>query len=297
VDPPLYQVLAQSKLLRDLRTAFRDATSLSLSLVPSGSPLLQRCALNEENRFCALIRANSSACSGCLEIQQELQKRLGRKLVPQEICCFAGMVELAVPVLAGGQHVATLLGGQVFRARTSRRMFSRLARRFRAWGMRGDLRRLERAYLQTPVVTPKQLAGATRLLAILAAQLSDFAHRRLLAPAKDEPQPVVRAKAFVREGIGERIILRDAARHVNLSRNYFCRVFKGATGMTFTEYVARVRVEKATELLASHQWRIGEVADRAGFSSISQFNRVFRRYTGNSPTAHRASLASARAPV
>jgi AraC-like DNA-binding protein len=84
--------------------------------------------------------------------------------------------------------------------------------------------------------------------------------------------------------------LDEVSRHVGLSRNHFCRVFKHETGITFTEYLARLRVEKAKELLADVRVRITEAADRAGFNSISQFNRVFRRYAGSSPTEYRRRL-------
>src|SRR5207244_539424 len=66
------------------------------------------------------------ACAACMKIQRELQRRLSRKLAQQEICCFAGMIDLAVPVIVGGQQVATLLGGQVFRQKPGRRQFDRI---------------------------------------------------------------------------------------------------------------------------------------------------------------------------
>ena len=290
MDSPVYEALAQSQLLRDVQSAFRDATGLSLKLVPSGDPGRRLRRGQAENFFCTLMSKNARACAACLEIQRELQRRLDRKLMPQEICCFAGMAELAVPVLASGEHVATLVCGQVFQEKPSPRKFKRLVRQLREWGMQGELNRLEGAYLQTPVISQKQFDGAIRLLAILATQLADFANRKMLTAGRGESETVTNAKRFVNTRLAERVSLRETAHHVHLSRNYFCKVFKKATGMTFTEYVARVRVEKAKDLLGNLHLRITEVADRAGFNSISQFNRVFRRYTRSSPTAYRASL-------
>ena len=67
-------------------------------------------------------------------------------------------------------------------------------------------------------------------------------------------------------------------------------MFKQATGLTFTDYVARVRVEKIKNLLLNPHKRISEAAYEAGFQSLSQFNRVFRRVTGLAPTVWRARL-------
>ena len=118
----------------------------------------------------------------------------------------------------------------------------------------------------------------------------ESANHFLLAAQRHEPPSVTQAKNFVHAHAGERVTLRQTATHVNVSSHYFCKVFKQATGITFTEFVARVRVEKAKGLLSDPRLRITDVADSAGFNSISQFNRVFRRYAGNSPTAYRAAV-------
>ena len=68
---------------------------------------------------------------------------------------------------------------------------------------------------------------------------------------------------------------------------YFCKIFKDNTGMTFTHYLARTRVEAAKELLLNPATRISEAAYESGFQSLSQFNRMFRRVTGQSPTDFR----------
>jgi AraC-like DNA-binding protein len=81
-------------------------------------------------------------------------------------------------------------------------------------------------------------------------------------------------------------------RHVNVSRFYFCKLFKKATGMTLTEYVARVRVEKAKTMLVDPTLRISEVVYAAGFGSIPQFNSVFKRLVGMPPTEYRETLRS-----
>jgi AraC-like DNA-binding protein len=80
------------------------------------------------------------------------------------------------------------------------------------------------------------------------------------------------------------------AQHVHVSPFHFCKLFKKATGMTLTEYVARVRVEKAKALLVDPSLRISEVVFAAGFGSIPRFNSVFKRYVGMPPTEYRATL-------
>ena len=82
----------------------------------------------------------------------------------------------------------------------------------------------------------------------------------------------------------------DAAREANMSAFYFCKVFKRATGLTFTDYVARVRIESVRHLLLNPHTRVSEAAYAAGFQSLSQFNRTFRRIAGEAPSAYRDRL-------
>jgi AraC-like DNA-binding protein len=78
-----------------------------------------------------------------------------------------------------------------------------------------------------------------------------------------------------------------------MSTFYLCKMFKKVTGLNFTEYVARVRVEKSKNLLLNPNARVSEVAFATGFQSLTHFNRTFRRFAGLSPTQYRAALPGA----
>ena len=76
-----------------------------------------------------------------------------------------------------------------------------------------------------------------------------------------------------------------------MSTFYFCKTFKKTTGLNFTHYVSRVRVEKSKSLLLNRNYRISEIAYEVGFQSLTHFNRVFKRIAGESPTHYRQHLA------
>ena len=75
---------------------------------------------------------------------------------------------------------------------------------------------------------------------------------------------------------------------------HFCKVFKKTTGLKFTDYVARLRLEDAKAQLLNPSRRISEVAYDVGFQSLTQFNRMFKRVFGESPTEFRANLSGKR---
>jgi AraC-like DNA-binding protein len=75
---------------------------------------------------------------------------------------------------------------------------------------------------------------------------------------------------------------------------HFYKVFKKTTGLKFTDYVARVRLENAKTELLNPSRRISEIAYDVGFQSLTQFNRMFKRVFGQSPTEFRAHLHARR---
>jgi len=80
------------------------------------------------------------------------------------------------------------------------------------------------------------------------------------------------------------------SRAVNTSTFYFCKLFKKATGLNFTEYLSQLRIEKAKNLLLNPNLRVSEIAYETGFQSLTHFNRVFKRIAGQSPTTYRKRL-------
>jgi AraC-like DNA-binding protein len=113
--------------------------------------------------------------------------------------------------------------------------------------------------------------------------------------AAAEPPSIAKARVLIAERHADEISLSEVAQSVNMSAFYFCKSFKKATGMTFTDYLARVRVEKVKNLLLNPHKRVSEAAYEAGFQSLSQFNRVFRRVAGESPSVYRERLHGAAA--
>src|SRR5215218_7902868 len=93
-----------------------------------------------------------------------------------------------------------------------------------------------------------------------------------------EPVEIWKTRKFIEEHSGEELSLRRVAKAVNIHPNYLSERFKQITGVKFVDYVARTRFQIACGLLDDGDVRISEVAFAAGFQSLSQFNRVFRRF-------------------
>jgi two-component system, response regulator YesN len=96
-----------------------------------------------------------------------------------------------------------------------------------------------------------------------------------------------RAEKFIRENFMGRPTLPEAAAAAGLSPAYFSSVFKEELGESFSEYLNRLRVELAAELLVSSDMSLIEVAGSCGFDDQSWFTKVFKLHTGMSPGRYR----------
>lgn len=82
----------------------------------------------------------------------------------------------------------------------------------------------------------------------------------------------------------EFITFSDAAKFMHFSEAYFSKYFKKQAGMTFSQYLNVVRIEKAVEILNSEsEVKTADVMRRCGFSTIRSFNRTFKEITGYTP--------------
>jgi AraC-like DNA-binding protein len=104
-----------------------------------------------------------------------------------------------------------------------------------------------------------------------------------------EPVEIWRARNFIDEHSRDELSLTKVAKAVNINSNHLSEKFRQVTGINFVDYVARTRFEKACDLLLNANLRISEIAFAVGFQSLSQFNRVFKKLSGKSPSAYRAA--------
>lgn len=102
-----------------------------------------------------------------------------------------------------------------------------------------------------------------------------------------EPVAIWKARKYIEEHSREELSLTKVAKAVNMNANHLSENFKRVTGINFVKYVARTRFLTACDLLRNCGLRISEIAFAAGFQSLSQFNRVFKKLAGKSPAQYR----------
>lgn len=284
----LFERLRGSELFITYQNAFRSATGLPLRIVDGDT---NQWCLDEEavNRspFCEKLNLCKSACQACVSVNRRLMEEA--KINGPTTChCFSGMSTSAVPIWADNQLVGFLKTGQVFHRVPDENTFETVAKTLSRQGLTLDqVEALRGAYMQTRAVEPERYQSMITLLATFAEQLGKHAEKLSIVDANNEPAPVIRAKKFIEENLSEPLPLSLVARHAGVSESHFCRIFKEFTHLTLTDYINRRRIDWAKEELLKPEVRISEIAFQIGYQSLSQFNRSFSRFTGNSPTNFR----------
>jgi AraC-like DNA-binding protein len=142
-----------------------------------------------------------------------------------------------------------------------------------------------------PVFSRSRYEAMVRLLQIFGEHLSFYANQIVVKLDEREPYRVRLARTFISDHRTDDINLVDVARATHVSTFYFCKIFKKATGLTFVEYRNRLRIESAKKMLLNPNLTVSQIAYGVGFQSLTQFNRLFRRVVGKSPTRFRSRLA------
>jgi AraC-like DNA-binding protein len=277
--------LKRSAIFRDYLQAFETTTGLPLALRPSGSFQSPLHESKQVNPFCALMAANNQSCAACLRLQQRMETEAISETKTFE--CFSGMAESAAPIRIGEKILGHLQTGQVLLHPPTRNRFKKILNQLTTWDVAIDRPKLETAYFKTRVVAKKQYESMVRLLSVFAQHLATLSNQVMVQQAAAEAPAITKARTYIAEHQNGELSLAEVARSANMSEFYFCKMFKKATGLTFTDYLARMRTEAVKQMLLNPHTRVSEAAYEAGFQSLSQFNRVFGRIVGESPTAYR----------
>jgi len=287
----LIEPLVGSKIYQEYERAFSEMTGLPMMLRSVESWQLPHHDKKFENPFCGMLAGKSRSCAACLQTQQQLSETATHEA--KTVTCRAGLCDIAVPVRMGDQLIGFLTTGQVFRKKPTEAQFNRTLRLLAEWGVKLDEEELRQAYFDTRVMSSKQHESVVTLLTIFAEHLSMVSNQIVVREQNTESPVITRAKQFITDHQTEELSLEQVAKSVNTSKFYFCKMFKKATGINFTDYLSRVRTERAKNLLLNPNLRVSEIAYEVGFQSLTHFNRVFKRILGRSPTDYRGQLSRA----
>jgi len=98
---------------------------------------------------------------------------------------------------------------------------------------------------------------------------------------------VQKACEYVLNHLEEDITLTSISNYLNISKNYFCSIFKKQTGENFLEYLTKAKMDRAKILLKKHDYKVYEVSDVLGYKETAYFSKLFKKHTGYTPAEYK----------
>lgn len=169
-----------------------------------------------------------------------------------------------------------------------------IARHFQAHSLTvcrigGELQRLVTALNQqiTQFDERTEEAALSSLRLLVCAVILEAARQLTTAKTPPSQDAVAVATSYLQEHFHEPVMMNDLAHRAGCSRARLFALFKQQTGLTPNDYLLRLRVDKARQLLTTTSRSVTEIAFEVGFASSQYFSRVFRKYTGQMPSEYR----------
>jgi two-component system response regulator YesN len=133
-------------------------------------------------------------------------------------------------------------------------------------------------------------SDSEELKKITAQKLQQICLLVAKAPKERGSALILRTREYIETHLDQQLSTDEVAREMAVSPSHFRRIFKDEVGCSFTRYIARLKCEKAKELLRNPNTSIGEVALQMGFKDSNYFSTFFKKQVGASPREFRKNL-------
>lgn len=263
---------------------------------PEGHPTRRLGGPRTVSPFCGkmhrLFPGSLRICQECDRRHLEEARRRGEIF---RYRCFVGLTEYYIPIHLDGEILAFLQCGQILDGPPGPAEWARARRALAARQI--DPAPLESAFFRVRVIPPRDQEDLAALLELFGDYIARL-HQQLSLLEEDWASQIVgRARSYISSHLGEDLPLGDIAQAACTSRRNLTRVFRRETGRTVGQFIRESRVARACQRLAATQETCARIAYSCGFGSVQQFNRVFRRLKGTTPSAWRRERGSRPRPL
>lgn len=263
IDMNLEKALQQLYLVSGFRMSLFDAEGKLLCIYPK-----------EANPFCSLIQQEERGMACCLQYDKKALERARQTGEIWIYRCHCDLYEAVAPLYDFGVLSGYLMMGQVLdTSRTCRRSVLEKAA---GYDIDSDL--LARSVRKIPCRTKEQIEACISIMEMCAGYLSLSNYLR--AERRDLTDNV---RAYLDSHYREHLTLDQLCEEFYCSRASLTSSFRRDFGESVMEYLTRIRMETAVDLLNRTDQRIGEIASLCGYPDQNYFCRLFKRYYGMNP--------------
>lgn len=262
------------KKLNEALDDFYNVTGVGISILREDySPLGSRKA---NNTYCRLMQSSKRGLIKCLESSRHLLEACKETKSPMMSICYAGLVEIAVPIIYNENVIGYAMLGHVKQLGTEVDFSAALAE------FPVDARLAEEIFEALPAYEAHKIKSIMNM----AQMLGKFIILENFVRPK-ENQTVEQIRRFVYEHIDKKLTAQVICRGAHVSRSTLYSTLSTHLGCTVSEFIGNVKIERAKELLQKTDMTIEDISDGLGFSSPAYFGKVFKRLVGMSPLKYR----------
>lgn len=215
--------------------------------------------------FCTHLQKREDLRTICAENDELLLKKCKRTGQFESHICHAGLFDAVMPIAKNGILAGIILMGRV-----------RIPTSFQTTCTEDET--AKKLFDQMPKLSDAQIASFKTLLPDI---LFENAIHFVQDSVADE------AANYIRENLKENISLSFLCKHFNISKNNLYREFHQKFGTTVNEYITKVRIEKATELLKQQNMPVYLVCEQVGILNYTYFCKLFKKKMGVTPTEYK----------
>lgn len=310
---PNLDFIINAKNFQKIQDCLSDASAMSLVTVDvMGERVTTHSKCSE---YCSLVRSINPLNELCRKCDSHGGIEAARTGRPYIYKCHMGLLDFAVPIVVEGHYFGAVMAGQVVLKENEEK--NKLEQIFNSYGDFLDAKckyKLDKLYSNLPVMDLEKVQVIANMLfqitnyiieeALIKINLNETWGSQIesynqLSENKTEnlnfikPTPkynsliIKPALEFIKMHYFEKIMLDDMAALCNISSSYFSKLFKKVTGDNFANYINKIRVKKAQELLVNTDNPITVIAMDLGFGDNSYFNKVFKKIEGVAPSLYR----------
>ena len=242
--------------------------------------------LTHVRSFCHAAKSTPKGATHCLACKALTIQKCHKSGMPYFGTCPFGLTEYVTPVYFDKNLICVIYVGHI--NADDAKIKSRISRMAKRTGV--DEYRLLLA--RPKQATPEQLARWSQIGELIKSYILMLCHYFKLQNKSDMHWCVRSINNYVNENYATALSLKRLAKLFFFNENYLGRLYKKEMGISFSDYVSRVRLEHACALLKNTDKAIIEVSYESGFNNVTYFNRVFKNAYGVTPTNYKAKSAS-----
>ena len=260
--------------LNEALNDFYNVTGVGISILREDySPLGAKKA---NNPYCQMVQSSKQGLIRCLNLNRKLLEECKTTKKPTMRICHAGLIEIAVPIVYNEEVIAYAVLGHVKASDTAVDCTEALK------GLPVDDVMAAEIFMGLPTCSEEKFVGIINMVKMFGKCmiLENF-----ICPKENENIKCI--KEYVSENIDKKITVNGIAKGVHVSKSSLYSIVRNHYGCTVNEYINKVKIDKAKELLLRTDKTVEDISEILGFTKPSYFGKAFKRMVGISPMKFR----------